>query len=115
MMAIVTRKIVAKPSNSKSPGGSHHVGIGSIRFEATKEQRGSGWATAEVADDAATIEVAATYMVGKMGKKERISTKADVVVTGDEADVVTLAAEYTSSQSLVVEFRGVRLATGGAK
>ena len=107
---LVTRKTISKPNNSKSPGGSHHVSIDSARFAATKEQRGSGWATAEVAVDSATIEVAATYMVGKMGKKERISTKADVIVTGDESDTLTLAAEYTSSQSLVVEFRGVKLA-----
>ncbi len=108
---LVTRKILAKPSNSKSPGGTHHISISDTNFACTREQRGTGWATAELDDETATIEVAATFLVGKAGKKERISTVAAVLVTGDEGDTITLAAEYTSSQSLVVEFRGVKLAT----
>lgn len=107
---IVTRKVLAKPSNSKSPGGTHHIEISGKRFEATAEQRGTGWATAEVEAETATIEVAATFLVGKGGKKERIKDTAEVRVTGDESDVVTLAAEYTSSQALRVEFRGVKRA-----
>jgi len=103
----VTRKITAKPSNSKSPGGTHHIEISDQRFAASPEQRGTGWATAEVDSDEATIEVGATFAAGKRGKKERITDTAKVRVTGDEADVVELAAEYTSSQALRVEFRGV--------
>lgn len=107
-MSQVTRKILSKPSNSKSPGSTHHISIGGKAFACTAEQRGSGWATANVDDDVVEIEVAATFMVGKGGKKERISTRQKVRVTGDQSDCITLAAEYTSSQSLRVEFRGVK-------
>jgi hypothetical protein len=106
-MMQVTRKITAKPSNSKSPGSSHHIEISGQRFEATVDQRGTGWATAEIDAQKATLQVAATFCVGKRGKTERCVAEAGVVVTGDESDVVELAAEYTSSQALRVEFRGV--------
>lgn len=107
-MTLVTRKVLSKPSNSKSPGSTHHIEIGGQRFECTAEQRGTGWASASVDDDTATIEVAATFAVGKAGKKERIRTTQKVRVTGDQSDVITLAAEYTSGQALRVEFRGVK-------
>lgn len=106
-MKTVTRKIVSKPSNSKSPGGTHHIDIDGKPFETNSELRGTGWGAADVHSDEAVIEVAATYMVGKRGKKERVKTTQKVRVTGNQDDVITLAAEYTSSQSLVVEFRGV--------
>ena len=104
----VTRKIVAKPSNSKSPGGSHHIELSGQRFACTAEQRGTGWATANIDADEATLEIGATYIAGKRRRQERITDIARVRLTGDDSDVVTLAAEYTSSQSFRVEFRGVK-------
>lgn len=109
-MKTVTRKIVSKPSNSKSPGGTHHIEIATDRshsFATTAELRGTGWGQCDIDADEAVIEVAATYLVGKGGKKERVKTIRKVRVTGNQDDTITLAAEYTSSQSLVVEFRGV--------
>ena len=107
-MNIVTRKIVDKPSNSKSPGGTHHVEISGLTFSCTADQRGTGWATAEIDSETATIEIAATFRVGKAGKTERVIDTADVYVTGDQDDTVILCADYTSSQSLRVEFCGVQ-------
>lgn len=103
----VIRKITRTPNNSKSPGGTHHIEISGQKFVCSPEQRGSGWATAEIDTPTATIEIGATYLVGKRGKRERITDSATVAVTGDEADVVTLSAAYTSSQAFEVEFRGV--------
>ena len=105
---IVTRKITRTPSNSKSPGGTHHIEISGRKFSASPEQRGSGWATAEIDSNAAVIEIGATYLVGKRCKKERITDVASVIVTGNESDVVTLSAAYTSSQAFEAEFRGVK-------
>lgn len=104
----ITRKITGKPSNSKSPGGTHHIEISGKSFATTSELRGTGWGVCEIDETEATLQVAATFMAGKRGKKERIVDEAKVIVTGDESDVVELAAEYTSSQALRVEFRGVR-------
>lgn len=109
-MKKVTRKITAKPSNSKSPGGTHHIEMSGKSFSTTAELRGSGWGVCEIDAGEATLQVAATFMVGKRGKKERIVDEAKVIVTGDESDVVELAAEYISSQALRVEFRGVKRA-----
>jgi len=104
----ITRKVIAKPSNSKSPGATHHIEVSGKSFAASSEQRGSGWATATVDSESVRLQVAATYLVGKQGKKERIVAEAEVIVTGNDSDSVTLASEYCSGQALVVEFRGVR-------
>lgn len=106
-MKTVTRKIAVKPSNSKSPGCTHHIEVSGQSFATTAALRGSGWGQAETNEDVVTLQVAATFMVGKRGKKERIVASQKVRVTGNQDDLITLAAEYTSSQSLVVEFRGV--------
>jgi hypothetical protein len=107
-MKTVTRKITHKPSNSKSPGGTHHVTISGQKFATTAELRGTGWGVCEIDADEATLQVAATFMVGKRGKSQRIVNEVNVIVTGNASDVVELAAEYTDYQALRVEFRGVK-------
>ena len=113
-MTTVTRKVISKPSNSKSPGATHHIEISGKTFAAAAEQRGSGWATAIVDGETARLQVAATYLVGKQGRKERIVAEADVIVTGDDNDTLILASEYCSGQALVVEFRGVKAVSTAA-
>lgn len=103
---IVTRKAIETPSNSKSPGSSHHVDISTIRFAATAEQRGTGIASADVPEGEATISVSASFFTGKAKRLERRSAEVNVIVTGDPADTVTVSVEL--AQRYTVQFWGVR-------
>lgn len=111
---IVTRKAIEIPSNSKSPGASHHVdikspgAIDSLRFAAAPEDRGSGIARCEVAAGPATINVSANFFTGKARRLERRSKSVPVIVTGDQADTVTVTVEL--AQRYTVQFWGVRTA-----
>ena len=109
MMTTVTRKVISKPSNSKSPGATHHIEISGKTFAAAAEQRGSGWATAIVDGETARLQVAATYLVGKQGRKERIVAEADVIVTdGFTGNIVLKMGEsiynIMKEQGMVNEF-----------
>ena len=105
----VTRKVIETPSNSKSPGASHHVDINTLRFVATPEDRGTGIARCDVPAGPAILHVSANFMTGKNRRTERRSQSVDVVVTGDQADTVTVTVEL--AQRYTVQFWGVRIAS----
>lgn len=119
-MATVTRKIIVKPSNSKSPGPSHHLSIRSLssasvegdKFYARPEQRGTGLASADVPEGPAEVTLGADYIVGKGGSRprtERSTSKLRVIVTGYVTD--TCLVELTDqSQRYAVEIIGARAA-----
>lgn len=103
---IVTRKVIETPSNSKSPGSSHHIDISGVRFLATAEQRGTGFASAEIAEGEQTINLSASFFTGKAKRLERRSATVKVIVTGDQSDSVTITVEL--AQRYTVQFLGVR-------
>jgi len=105
---IVTRKVIETPSNSKSPGASHHVDIQTVRFAATAEQRGTGVASADVPAGQAKISISGSYYTGQGARRRSVRQEVvtDVVVTGEQADTVTVTVDL--GQRYTIQFWGVR-------
>ena len=97
----VWRKIVQKPSNSKSPGATQHIDIDDQRF--VSDGQGTGIGSVETDAIAATLHVAATFNSG--GKQIRRAASVPVIVTGDRADTVTVTVRL--AQAFSVQFWGV--------
>lgn len=100
----VTRKVIACPSNSKSPGQTHHVDISGERF--SSDGLGTGVGCAEVPVGEATLNVAAGFYTGRRRMLERKTASVKVLVTGQESD--TLVVAVSLSQRFAVQFWGVR-------
>lgn len=106
-MAIVTRRIVREPSNSKCPGSSRHLSIGGQNFAVTALLRGTGLSAAELPEGPAVVKVGGTYAVGKHGKTVRHDLAVNVIVTGLETDVLTVCLDEGVSQPIEVLLTGV--------
>ena len=114
-MAIITRRYVREPSNSKCPGSSRHLSIGGKNFAVSALLRGSGLAAAELPEGPATVKIAGTYAVGKAGKTERHELSVNVIVTGLETDVLTVCLDEGVSQPIEVVLTGVTAAPVAGK
>jgi hypothetical protein len=119
-MAIVIRRFLREPSNSKCAGQTRHLSIhgrdcaNGKNFAGAPEQRGTGHASADVAEGPATVEIGGTFAMGSGVRKrtERRKIVVDIIVTGNPGDACTVMLD--GAQPIEVLLTGCYLATNEA-
>lgn len=114
-MAIVTRRYIREPSNSKCPGATRHLSIGDQKFSVPSIMRATGEAAAYLPEGPAVVKVGGTYAIGKQGKTQRHELEVPVVVTGLSTDTLTVCLDEGVSQPIEVLLVGVVAAPAGGK